>query len=585
MALVSWYKGENNLIDSVGPTSGVYWHGAGNWYDNNSFTSGVIDQAILIDFGDVPLGVGLIISNTSGTYNFDPSGSFSYSFYINVDSNPTYIQDFFVISKNEPYPYASSLPIFDCAIRLNNETIVACVGNTCTPIGGTIPYDDAWHKVLITYEIGNWRVWIDDIETSNGTYLLIQNNYPVSDIGVGLGIPMASFRLRFGLDELKVYSEAVVPVIPTGSKKLYSIICNQRRSPYLMNSTDKIQIKYNLYSNNKTKLSYLKNIPLELNLNLSGWQIVNSGITDKFGGYTFHQSCSGISTKNCLSYVSAIIDNEQYKSNVIRLNFSSGNYIYNRNMPESLYNFLSSKTSLVAWYPFCENIHTSGYTPNVGNQTDGSELKLSLSLFGSGEYVGSGIARFNDGQNGFLTSSASGLQISGDLTIFYKCQLSGVVTSETEITMLQYSPGETPATNVLYQIKRDRPTGALNYSHEYNNGSDVSVNASSIFPNDGNYHTFALTRNTVLKTYNTYIDNSGVVSVSYSNNPTGGGSTKFYLPGSGVIQTNGLYKNLFIFNECLSSGEIQILKDAGDANTSWFDYSNWNNNSGYVLWK
>lgn len=253
-------------------------------------------------------------------------------------------------------------------------------------------------------------------------------------------------------------------------------------------------------------------------------------------------------------------------------------------MTESLYNLLSSKNSFVAWYPFCEDIHTDGFTPNVANQSDGSTLRLTLTSFGVGEYVGSGIANFVDFQTGFLKSTGSSLRISGDITIIYQCVLAHANTSETEIVLLQYAPGETESTNVLYEIRRNRLTGLLTYNHEYDNGKNVTVNASSFFPEDGNDHFFALTRDTATKNYNTYIDDSGVVSVSYSNNPSGGTSTDFYFPASGLVQSNGSYRNVYIFNEVLTQQEIDIIRTAGNPDASWFDYSNWNGSTGYVTW-
>jgi PKD repeat protein len=107
----------------------------------------------------------------------------------------------------------------------------------------------------------------------------------------------------------------------TGTLKLYPIITNQRISPYKLNTNDKIQIKFQIYKDN-AQLSYLNDIPLTLKLNFSGWQVYESGITDRFGSYTFHHLCSEIyDVNNCLTYGVAIINNEVYKSNIIRINF------------------------------------------------------------------------------------------------------------------------------------------------------------------------------------------------------------------------------------------------------------------------
>lgn len=108
----------------------------------------------------------------------------------------------------------------------------------------------------------------------------------------------------------------------TSIKKIYLIATNQRVSAYRTGTSDLIQIKVQIYSNNRSKISYLKNIPISLRLNYNGWKTYDTGVTDKFGNFTFFHACDNITVANCQGYIIAIIDNKAYYSNVFRLNFS-----------------------------------------------------------------------------------------------------------------------------------------------------------------------------------------------------------------------------------------------------------------------
>lgn len=256
-------------------------------------------------------------------------------------------------------------------------------------------------------------------------------------------------------------------------------------------------------------------------------------------------------------------------------------------MTSDLYNLLSSKTSFVAWYPFCESPHTSGFTPNVANQLDGSGLRLTLNSFGTGEYCGSGLVRFiNNVGTGWMTSTttASGLQIISSLTIIINHKT--IDTDTSDLTLLtMWANGETTATNAPYFIYK-RSTEYLGLLHEYGSGSNVDVSSGVKLLNNGSGQFIVVRRDNSLKQYQTKIDNSGFINVSYSDNPTGGTSTYLNIPGNdpGWYQLDGEYRNIMIFNEVLTDAEIQIIKDAGNPDASWFDYSNWNGSVGYVTW-
>lgn len=101
------------------------------------------------------------------------------------------------------------------------------------------------------------------------------------------------------------------------------VLTNQRLTPYRTESTDKLQVKLEVYKRNR--LINVNNLPVELWLNYSGsWFKVDSN-TNRYGTQTIYYPCVNISGINCcLGYVSININNIIYNSNVIRFNFIQG---------------------------------------------------------------------------------------------------------------------------------------------------------------------------------------------------------------------------------------------------------------------
>lgn len=117
-------------------------------------------------------------------------------------------------------------------------------------------------------------------------------------------------------------SYILVSEYPAGDKDIYFlVITNKRVTPYRKSSPDVLQIKAQIYSNSKRKLSYIKDVPLNLKLNYQGWRAYETINTDKFGSCTFHHTCSNVDRDHCLGFVTALIDNKMYTSNIARFNF------------------------------------------------------------------------------------------------------------------------------------------------------------------------------------------------------------------------------------------------------------------------
>jgi len=187
---------------------------------------------------------------------------------------------------------------------------------------------DTFQKVKVTYDgVSRWELYVNDILQIPTSY---RNMTYTPEDGLWLRADNAWIH-DVWFDEIKINGDVSIedPVVESSSistsKKYIPVINNQRITPYVGNSNDIISVKYQLLSDNKNRLSYLKDKPVVLNLNYSGWIPIASGITNKFGAYTFHVSCSGLNISNCLGYVSTDINDSIYNSNIIRINFTPVN--------------------------------------------------------------------------------------------------------------------------------------------------------------------------------------------------------------------------------------------------------------------
>jgi hypothetical protein len=257
-------------------------------------------------------------------------------------------------------------------------------------------------------------------------------------------------------------------------------------------------------------------------------------------------------------------------------------------MPQAIYDLMVSNPP-VAWWPFCESIHASGFTPNCANPANPADLKLQLFNFITGEYCGNGLYYHKPNHNAFLRAlnADSRLQIHGDLTIViqYKVIDTFPVTGTVYQTMLEcFATGESLATNNPYGFGRWKSNGTLHISHEYGSGSDQVVDTGISISQDSINHLLIIRRDSTLKRYEVSYDGAAFSNLAYTNNPTGGSSNKFQLPGdktqTGLDQVDGEYRNVMIFGRKLSNSEVQDIINSGLPNPSWFDFSGWNSNTG-----
>ena len=103
------------------------------------------------------------------------------------------------------------------------------------------------------------------------------------------------------------------------------IITNQRLTPYRIGTSDKIQIKTQVFSDNKGSLSYLPNLPVELYLNYSGdWSLAEAGITNNQGICTLYHECTNISgIAGFLAKSIVTVHGSGYISNITKINLSN----------------------------------------------------------------------------------------------------------------------------------------------------------------------------------------------------------------------------------------------------------------------
>jgi hypothetical protein len=103
------------------------------------------------------------------------------------------------------------------------------------------------------------------------------------------------------------------------------IISNRRTSNYNLQTDDKIQIKLALNLNGK--ISYLNNVPVEMYFNFTGEYIKYvDTFTNKFGIVDIIYPCTDLlmNINNALGYAKVVYNNQEYVSNIIRINFNPG---------------------------------------------------------------------------------------------------------------------------------------------------------------------------------------------------------------------------------------------------------------------
>ena len=263
-------------------------------------------------------------------------------------------------------------------------------------------------------------------------------------------------------------------------------------------------------------------------------------------------------------------------------------------IPTAFRDLLASKESLVAWYPFCEGLHTTGYTPNVADQSDSGALALALTDFGAGETCGDERAYFTSGAGsgyGHLESSVkAALQITGEITIIFTHSFTEFDSYRLYYCMCGSGAGSD--SNTLYRLSRLTTGFAQRLWHESGNQTPYAFNPSGYGAlNDGVERFYCMRRFIAPTNYYQKLRIGDTEKTSgndiLTHLPSDGSLAKLNIPvNADLLQANGIYKGFMIFNEALTDAEIEIIKAAGTPAADWFDYSEWNSatGAGSVLW-
>lgn len=163
---ILWWKGEDNTDESINGANGVVGY-AGRL----SYVTGVVNKAFHISFTDPDAGNAFYVPSNA-LFNFEPSSAFTIRFYLKMYSSDT-SKSIYVLTKSGNY-IAGLTNDIDWGIRVVNGSInfVVYLGshiNTEFASGGTIPYDDQFHDILVTYNNGYWRIYVDSVDMSIDT--------------------------------------------------------------------------------------------------------------------------------------------------------------------------------------------------------------------------------------------------------------------------------------------------------------------------------------------------------------------------------------------------------------------------------
>lgn len=263
----------------------------GNWMSFGNYGPyGNLPYAHVVTFNSVPLPSGIRIISAIPKYK--AQGNYS--------NNTCKVKLYFTDSANPSHPTG----------RVQAQALSLTAGVSWTPISGFVT--GSWYEGPDLKDI--LQTIVDKSTWASGNHLQLVCRDDSST--------NAAYRASFSSSSIDIVITYGDPV--PEENKITGVVVNQRISPYKAGTADKIQLKYGLYSNNEGSLSYIKNANLELKLNhISGvFNTYASGVTDSYGTYTFYYPCTNISgINNCLGYVTTIINNEIYDSNIVRFNF------------------------------------------------------------------------------------------------------------------------------------------------------------------------------------------------------------------------------------------------------------------------
>ena len=148
-----------------------------------------------------------------------------------------------------------------------------------------------------------------------------------------------------------------------------------------------------------------------------------------------------------------------------------------------------------------------------------------------------------------LRVADSTLEITGDLTIEALTTWDGTGTTAAAL-LGYYGVGETEATNTLYLLANHGTTGAgLRYFTESGAGVNEEVNTNRVEPTRGGIILLGMIVDTTANTVTWVIDGIEIVSLSYTNDPSGGTSAELVVGEPDVSRD---HENMGLAGLCIS---------------------------------
>ena len=164
---------------------------------------------------------------------------------------------------------------------------------------------------------------------------------------------------------------------------------------------------------------------------------------------------------------------------------------------------------------------------------------------------------FESGSSEYASeTSPTGLLITGDMS--FSCWLK-VESLTSNVTIIATGLNdETEAGNVLYNLTITT-AGEITCFHEYSTGSNEVNTTSGLGISAGTWYHLVITRNVTDNDYEVYLDGASQEVLSYTNDPTGGGSGSFRLASDQqpAITFDGILDEVRVTNSELTADWIK----------------------------
>lgn len=156
------------------------------------------------------------------------------------------------------------------------------------------------------------------------------------------------------------------------------------------------------------------------------------------------------------------------------------------------------------------------------------------------------------------------LKISGDVTVFFQFVRMDE-TASSEVFVYQGSEsGSTSTYNYLYTVWGNGSQWAWTHQNGSKTGNPVSFASPLKNGANGGPHTIAMVRTVSDNTVKFYLDGVLANSGTYTNDPDGGGLSRFYIGGKAdgtLMAQHMLMRNVWVKDEAKNASEILAMHD------------------------